>query len=228
MKKHVLVGAMDDPSMVRRRVFVEVNWDGERLSLSGVVGPKPNGDAISCGQIVDELTTKDFFPFPGIDTTRLVDVWKAWHLNYMNAGCSHQRASWDMEGEIEIVTYQLTSEALREKGKLERSALASLRSGETVTFTEEQQGIAALPFQTTKAPDSEGVASGRYEVKRRETRSVHSVRHTDHPRGLLGKPCEVCDYKYGSAWLKEDVPADVISFLETLPDNTKKLARCWR
>ena len=41
---------------------------------------------------------------------------------------------------------------------------------------------------------------------------------TEHPKGLLCKPCEVCGYKYGSAWLREEVPADVLDYLKTLGD----------
>ena len=36
--------------------------------------------------------------------------------------------------------------------------------------------------------------------------------------GILSKPCTVCGYKYGSAWRREDVPADVLEFLRSLPD----------
>lgn len=37
--------------------------------------------------------------------------------------------------------------------------------------------------------------------------------------GLLSKPCAVCGYRFGSAWLHEDVPADVIAFLDQLGQN---------
>ena len=43
------------------------------------------------------------------------------------------------------------------------------------------------------------------------------VWHTSHPEGLLMKPCEVCGYKYGSAWLREEVPDEVLRFLRGLP-----------
>lgn len=32
-----------------------------------------------------------------------------------------------------------------------------------------------------------------------------------------GKPCEVCGYRYGSAWLRAEIPIDVIEFLNELP-----------
>jgi hypothetical protein len=36
--------------------------------------------------------------------------------------------------------------------------------------------------------------------------------------GYLSKPCPVCGYKYGTAWLREDVPAVVLDWLRALPD----------
>ena len=37
------------------------------------------------------------------------------------------------------------------------------------------------------------------------------------PNGLLGKPCPVCGYKYGTSWLREDVPEDILDWLANLP-----------
>ena len=41
----------------------------------------------------------------------------------------------------------------------------------------------------------------------------------EHPDGMLCKPCEVCGYAYGSQWLREEVPADVLAFLAALPES---------
>ena len=78
------------------RVFVEVQYrqDG-RLSITGVVGPKSNGDARGgCGQIRDSV--RDVPHLAGDWTpdmiTRLVAVWDRWHLNDMQAGSPRQRA----------------------------------------------------------------------------------------------------------------------------------------
>lgn len=37
------------------------------------------------------------------------------------------------------------------------------------------------------------------------------VRPDEHPDGLLGKPCPVCGYKYGTAWLTEPLPEEIIA-----------------
>lgn len=57
-----------------------------------------------------------------------------------------------------------------------------------------------------------------YEVEKVERKAAGWVYPSEHPRGLLTKPCEVCGYKYGSAWLFEAVPLQVVEWLEGLPD----------
>lgn len=48
---------------------------------------------------------------------------------------------------------------------------------------------------------------------RTETKAAGWLRPSDHPAGLLGKPCPVCGYKYGSEWRKEPLPAEVVAEL---------------
>ena len=43
----------------------------------------------------------------------------------------------------------------------------------------------------------------------------------EHKDGLLTKPCPVCGYKYGTAWLKKELPYEVINFLKLLPPTKK-------
>lgn len=41
------------------------------------------------------------------------------------------------------------------------------------------------------------------------------VRPDEHPDGLLTKPCPACGYKYGTAWLREELPAEIIREVES-------------
>lgn len=43
------------------------------------------------------------------------------------------------------------------------------------------------------------------------------VRPDEHPEGLLGVPCPTCGYKYGTSWLREELPAEVIAKLASFP-----------
>lgn len=78
-------------------VFVEVEWDGTALALSGVVGPTPSGNAVSGGgQLRWEREERDAISlYDGWDRDlldRLFDVWERWHLNNARPGCGHQMA----------------------------------------------------------------------------------------------------------------------------------------
>lgn len=154
-------------------VFCKIVFSGGCLSISGVEGPKRNGDAKgSCGQI--NMHPWDLHKFaPGWDAT-LVDqflaVWDRWHLNDMRPGCEHQRAEgWD---------------------KRPIDPAKPLQS-----YGKHFQGQRSCPWNM-----------------------LGWLTREDHPDGLLSVPCPTCGYKYGSRWMKEDVPEDVLQFLAGLPD----------
>jgi hypothetical protein len=77
------------------KVFLTIEWTGKRLSITGVVGPKANGDCYgSCGQCRDalkEITRFDDGWWMKEGVARLAETWDRWHLNDMRAGCEHQR-----------------------------------------------------------------------------------------------------------------------------------------
>jgi len=200
-------------------VFCKVEFDKGRLSISGVEGPRPNGDCRGgCGQIVN-VVLRSYAP--GWDSERVEEfrkVWDRWHLNDLRAGCEHQRAAWDSREKLEVVTYRLNTATTREQHALKDSCMRRLSAGGTLTLSPEEQALLALPWETKRAPDADGFGSGKYEVHQREQKGAGWVYPSEHDRGLLGKPCEVCGYKYGSAWLKEEIPAEVMTYLEGLPE----------
>lgn len=53
------------------------------------------------------------------------------------------------------------------------------------------------------------------------------VSRKEHPKGLLCEPCDVCGYKYGTEWLYEPVPEDVLAFLLSLPKGNGSLPAAW-
>ena len=207
----------------RGRVFVTVKWDGTRLSLTGVEGPKRNGDCQgSCGQCVDSLEGLTLDPDWTQDLVEsLRNIWKRWHLNDMRAGCEHQRAEWNTSEKVEVVTYRLNTETIREQRRIKENAIDSLKFGRTAVISEEEQDILALPFETKTAPDTDSEGSGRYKVEKRETKTVGWLRPEEHPRGILSKPCPECGYKYGTSWKVETVPDSVIAELMAMPETER-------
>jgi hypothetical protein len=76
-------------------LFCKIKHTDGRLSITGVEGPKRNGDARgACGQIV--MHDWDLAAYaPGWDAdlvARFQDVWLIWHLNDMQAGNPVQMA----------------------------------------------------------------------------------------------------------------------------------------
>lgn len=130
----------------RASVFMEIEFKNGRLSITGVEGPLSGGNCVGgCGQVRQPLSSyREPTLSKGWDAAffeRFVNIWHNWHLNYMQAGCEHQRAL--------------------------------------------------------------GWAS-----------------YDEHP----SEPCPECGYKYGSAWLKVEVPEDVLSFLYELTETEKAYA----
>lgn len=90
-------------------VFCRIQFKEGRLSITGVEGPKSNGDAIgSCGQIVMHLKAKDIkMPAPGWDferTEHFLALWDRWHLNDLTAGSPAQE-TWVREHAVEFPGY---------------------------------------------------------------------------------------------------------------------------
>lgn len=211
---------------------IEYRFDG-RLSITGVEGPLRNGDSLGAfGQIVTSDWNLVTYA-PGWDAERVAEfrrIWERWHLNDMRAGCEHQRANWpDPTTKVEIVTYKLTSDTLQRLARIKERVMADLKKprgmwprgeeqGAEAVINDSERDLLSLPYETTQAPDADGPGSGCYEVAKRETKAIGWVKPSEHPQGLLCKACEECGYKYGSQWLREDVPAEVLSWLRALPD----------
>lgn len=74
-------------------VYMHIQFDGERLSITGVEGSKRGGGCRgSCGQITDTVITSYSSEWSMELFEQFRATWKRWHLNDMRAGCEHQRA----------------------------------------------------------------------------------------------------------------------------------------
>lgn len=233
MKKVVRIGTVLEyrPSAgkdVPTDVFCSIKYENGNLSISGVVGPRKNGDAWgSCGQIGMSMKADDVTPATGWDAAtvaRFFDVWRAWHLNDMKAGCEHQTGQdWDTERKIETVEYSPTSEYHRRHDAAGAGMLSALDYAQQKALVEHVEAV-CYATDRPKYPWAEVrtlISDGWVKDDKREMKAAGWVKQTEHPEGLLCKPCPVCGHKYGSAWLKAEVPQDVIAFLQALPDTDK-------
>lgn len=213
-------------------LFLKVEYKEGRLSISGVEGPRTNGDAWgSCGQCVDSLDPsrlRELAPGWTRETVkRLRETWDEWHLNDMRAGCEHQRAEkWAERGRQAVTVYHWRQMDGPRKARddAEKAAQRALTRGETFAPTPEQVKAANAPWSretwTPEAPEGYEPATPLYAGMKgpTESKTLGWLRPDEHPDGLLCRPCPTCGYAYGSAWLREEVPADVVQFLQSLPE----------
>lgn len=75
---------------IRRPIYVTIRFKNGDLSISGVEGPRANGNCYGgCGQI-DMSSWEDYEAEPGVNLEQLRAIWHRWHLNYMQPGTAKQ------------------------------------------------------------------------------------------------------------------------------------------
>lgn len=215
-------------SQVLRDAFARIEFDGTKLSISGVIAPMSNGK----GQCVDEMRT-------GIPTDewtdemlqKFCDIWDRWHLNDMRPYCSHMKElGWldEREEKVKVEEWTLSQESMNKRSAAEKRALSCLKKGETFIPTEEETMYANLLYLLKIYNEEDNPLKQYYVLNDKDSCTHYETRgwmnYKDNPLGLLGKPCPVCGYEYGSSWLTEEVPEDVIEWLSNLPRTTVKPA----
>ena len=127
MKKIMRIGTIDTGRGRRASVYIKSEYSDGKFSMSGVIGPLSSGNALGgCGQICMEFAHRN----PADDDKRygklispseivfatgwdaktwldLLDVWKQWHLNDMQAACEHQQErGWTYEDHHDKKTFK--------------------------------------------------------------------------------------------------------------------------
>lgn len=219
------------------RGFVKIQYDNNRLSISGVIGSMGGGNSKgSCGQCIDEIQNGE--PKEGWNREmldKLCQIWREWHLNDMRPYCEHQKQlGWNKLASKVVTMYHycVTAEVSQAKRDAEQAALKALRNGESFTPSDEQFMYVSMPDSLVSHEKLSGVATMYYEPrdlifpdfpgedKPTEEKALGWLTQKEHPEGILGKECPVCGYKYGTKWNKEQVPQEVIDWLFSLPETT--------
>lgn len=225
------------------RAFAEITYEDGRLSIHGVVCPKGNGDCKGgAGQCIDEIRSgRSIEEWNEEMLQKFCDIWERWHLNDMNPMCEHQRElGWkeSADEEVKIETWTLTRDAQQMKKAAENRALECLRNGKPFYPTKDEAVYARMEH-SMKVYNGEDKSyyygklyRDAYELKEKdclgrsntEYKKRGRISYSEHELGFIGRPCPVCGYKYGTSWLKEEVPQDVIEWLFELPDSKVKPA----
>lgn len=156
----------------------------------------------------------------------IYELWKKYHLNDMHADCEH-----DIHGKVEsekitLYTYSFKgfySELddklkLIENNSLLRSNiklpnyLKAVKNNYRYSFTSEYS-LSHFPRKIRKL----------YKLDKTETKTRGWVHYDEKwtPSGVLCKPCPVCGYKYGTAWIYRPIPNNDLERIYELMNLTK-------
>ena len=160
------------------------------LSITGVSGPRANGDAWgSCGQNSGDLLEVTEFA-PGWDRAlaeETYEVWKRWHLNGMTAGSPAQE-QWKRDNVFPGYP--------TDHYEWVKAGLAAAGLDPDPNYLVPSEGTKMVPY---------GFGFGKCK--------------TQHHACQFEKPGDMVPYKYGHAWLYEALPDDVLEFIHALPQS---------
>lgn len=159
------------------------------------------------GQCYDELL--ELFP-EDKEILRIVEIWRKYHLNDMHPECEHQRKLGWNDSALEEVNndeYILIPDIRSRKDDIENAAMEALKTHGVSSISEEDRKIINLPV-LTRTPEVCG--KDFYRLYKAEKVLRGHLSFEKDSRGLIGKPCPVCGYKYGHAWQYMPIPAEII------------------
>jgi hypothetical protein len=222
LNKTIRIGTMKENEKHSIFCKVQINDKGE-LSICGVEGPKRNGNCFGgCGQINEYIKDNIKTFAPGWNETLLdkfLAVWDRWHLNHMKPGCAHQR-EWDTTKKITVTDYTWSTEFHNLRRKAENGEMTEKEYADYCELAPKVHNVTIKPNRPKyETPEVKALLdAGMIKLDKTEEKSAGWVREEEHPDGLLCKKCPVCGYAYGSAWLKEELPQEVVDFLTALPE----------
>jgi hypothetical protein len=217
LKKRILLGRTARGGEVDVEVEVRDTPKGPELSVCGNVWQRSKRDITMGGQCVDKLAAEiATWVVDPAKLARIVDVWQRYHLNGMKPGCAHQRATWDTLKPLTLTSYKWSVKYWEWRQDAGRGRLTPSVYAEFADLTTRVEAVTIA----SKGPKYETpevvalLAEGWILADKTETKTAGWVYPSEHPEGMLCKPCEVCGYHYGSGWLYEPIPADVLAEVE--------------
>lgn len=214
-KKIISLGKIDywgDGTKCPVSIYLELKEENDKniFSASASVGD------VMGGQCFDEL--KPFFKnntlFNGI-----YRLWKLYHLNDMHPECEHQhQLGWHNLAKKEIVfnIYKLNYETLAKQNEIEKFVLDSVKKGDTVKLSPQDQKILSLAYTIKTDKNIDENLKQYYKLDKHETQFASFTTQEESSHGLLGKECPVCHYRYGSSWQYFPIPLEDLSKIKNI------------
>lgn len=132
-----------------------------------------------------------------------------------------------LKEKVKVTKWDRTKETWEKARVAEKRAIECLKNGKTFVPTPEETIYANVSYGVTTYNDELPEHPEFYEFKERdclghsnvEYKTRGRISHKEHPLGFIGRSCPVCGHKYGTSWIKEEVPQDVIEWLFSLSES---------
>ena len=208
MKKTFNFGkrAIMNPKIKNNEVTITIELEkkekGLVFSACGDVWNSKHTDIVMGGQCLDSL-------YPYLKNNKkyleILDLWKKYHLNDMNAWCECEHEE-NASEKIKLYKMRYNTEGKR---------LSKIRDlgifKEFIEVTEEGKKnipIALYELQESKIFNETGIEE--------KTRGWITYNPVLSPDGLLGKECKKCGAKYGHAWYFHPIPENDLKRIKNL------------
>ncbi len=214
MKKIFDFGKIDYYGIGRKSnaVTVEIEYteknEQKAFTASGNIWNAKHTNILTGGQCLDEIAKYITDP----TFCEILRLWRLYHLNDMRPECEHQRAAgWDEQAKKKVIlyTFKMTSAAISAQREVKDKVLNAARNGSTYIPTEAERQILALKYSITipeNCPPAD--MTQFYMPDKTEEKICGWIEETEHPEGILCKPCPVCGYRYGTEWKYLSIPAE--------------------
>ena len=180
----------------------------KRFSVCGSIRNARNTDSICGGQCLD--TIAEYIDDPLFK--EIYRLWKMYHLNDMHPECEHQaELGWReiARKEVELYSFHLNYEALKKIDTIKNKVVAAAAAGESFLLPPDERNLLNVKFSIkTSSKELPLTIAPLYKLEKTEREMLGWLRETDHPEGILCKPCPVCGYKYGSSWKYFTIPEE--------------------
>lgn len=186
--------------------YVEKEPGRKVFRASGEIYNNRRSDIICGGQCLDEIA--EYITHPVFQ--ELHRLWKLYHLNDMHPECEHQEALGWLEAAKETVPvykFTMTVDTIRKQNAAKGRVLRDAQKEGIVEATPNERLLLGLSYcLDSPAKQLPAALAQFYKLKRTEMQSRGFLENKKDPRGLLGKPCPVCGYQYGTSWLYRPIP----------------------
>jgi hypothetical protein len=191
------------------------------------------------GQAYDELLELDELYMDKNDLLQMIEYWKEWHLNDARAWCIHQK-NWNRSKKLEIVNIRVNTWKMKDKELAKLFDVLKYNPKNKHEFNVLRMNLNNLPTspigKMIKKVKLMQLKNMKYEPEgfekswfdngvieyKTEEKIANWTYPYEHPDGILCKECPECGYKYGTNWLIEYLPQEVIDFFVTLPASIDK------